>query len=94
KRLVAKGTSPEVVLDVQILYRALDKLPNRQREAVILYEISGFSMREIAEIQNSSEGAVKMRVSRGRKALKRLLSDRVTQGGLSPIFTTAQFVLL
>lgn len=94
RRLVAGGTSPEMAMDVQLLYRALDKLPTKQREAIILFEISGFSMREIAAIQGSSEAAAKMKVSRGRKALKKLLSDRVSQAGLTPFFRTAQIVLL
>ncbi len=30
-------------IDVQALYAALEKLPARQREAVVLFEISGFA---------------------------------------------------
>ena len=58
------------------LYKALEKLPELQREALILFEISGFSIKEIAGIQSSSEDAVKQRLSRGRKELLELLSEK------------------
>lgn len=66
-------------LEIQELYKALDKLPEMQREALILFEISGFSVKEVAGIQSSSEDAVKQRLSRGRKELIELLSDRSKQ---------------
>lgn len=62
-------------LEIQELYKALGKLPETQREALILFEISGFSIREIAGIQSSSEDAVKQRLSRGRKELLELLTE-------------------
>ncbi|MCT4561093.1 MAG: RNA polymerase sigma factor [Crocinitomicaceae bacterium] len=57
------------------LYKALDQLPEEQGEALILFEIAGFSIRETAKIQETSEDAVKQRLHRGRKMLVRLLSD-------------------
>lgn len=75
-RLHAQGVSAETLLDVQFLYRALDKLPADQREALLLFEVTGLPMAEIALVQNSSEGAVKTRVSRARSALRELLADR------------------
>lgn len=60
--------------DVFFLHQALAKLPEEQREAVILFEITGFSIKEIAEIQHSSETAVKQRLRRGRIGLKKILS--------------------
>lgn len=65
--------------DVEILYQALDQLPQKQKESIILFEISGFSIKEIAEIQNSGLSAVKARLARGRKQLTLLLSDAETQ---------------
>ena len=67
--------SVEKQLEVEDLYKALAKLPESQREALILFEISGFSIREIAGIQESSEDAVKQRLSRGRKDLTQLLNE-------------------
>ncbi len=75
ERLKSQGVSAETILDINILYTNLDKLPAKQKEAVILFEISGFSMKEIAVIQKSTEGAVKTKVSRGRSKLTELLND-------------------
>lgn len=62
-------------LEVDDLYKALGKLPESQREALILYEISGFSIKEVAVIQETSEDAVKKRLSRGRQELAKLLTE-------------------
>ena len=72
--LISKEISIEKILDIQYLYTQLNLLPDKQRDALILFEISGFSMKEIAIIQNSTEGAIKTKISRGRKRLKVLLN--------------------
>jgi RNA polymerase sigma-70 factor (ECF subfamily) len=51
--------------------RALAGLPPEQREAVVLFELDGFSVEEIAAIQKISRSAVKSRLSRGRERLRR-----------------------
>ncbi|MFA7272847.1 MAG: RNA polymerase sigma factor [Crocinitomicaceae bacterium] len=61
--------------DVTLLYEALSKLPESQRESIILYEIVGFSVREIAELHNAGESAVKQRLARGRQQLITLLTE-------------------
>lgn len=67
------GTAPDVSVDVEKLYEALAQLPDQQREAVVLYEITGLSVAEIQEIQGGSLSSVKMRLSRARKALATIL---------------------
>lgn len=62
--------------DVHLLYQALSKLPEEQREALVLFEISGFAIAEIAELQNAGISAVKQRLARGRKALSELLKEK------------------
>ena len=94
ERIRAQGVSAETLLDIQLLYRMLDHLPVNQRDAIVLFEILGFSMKEIAEIQNSTEGAVKTRVSRGRKRLRKLLEDKPVSQSVSGLFVTAQMILL
>ena len=59
----------EQKFEVEFLHHALAQLPELQREALILFEITGFSIKEIAELQNSGLSAVKQRLSRGRVAL-------------------------
>ena len=70
EKMESRLGDPELALDIQYLHRCIDDLPEKQKEALLLFEISGFSIREIAEIQESSEGAVKTRISRARKKLK------------------------
>ena len=66
--------SPQEKADVEFLHRALTELPVDQREAIILFELSGFSIREISEIQDASESAVKQRLKRGREKLVEILT--------------------
>lgn len=75
-KLQAQTGNPEVALDIHYVYKALQQLPAKDKEAVILFEISGFSIREISVIQKSSEGAVKTRLSRARQKLKEILNGR------------------
>jgi RNA polymerase sigma-70 factor (ECF subfamily) len=51
--------------------RALASLPTVQREAVVLFELEGFSVDEIAQLQEVSVSAVKSRLQRGRDRLRR-----------------------
>ncbi len=67
--------SAELNLEVEFLYKQMDKLDDLKKEALILFEISGFSIKEIAKIQNSKEGAVKVRLSRARKELKEIMTN-------------------
>lgn len=60
--------------DVHFLYEGLSHLKEEQRECLILFEISGFSIKEIAAIQNCSEDAVKQRLKRGRDKLTQILT--------------------
>lgn len=70
--------SVELNEDVQLLYQALDRLPTAQKEALILFEISGYNIKEIAEIQNSSISSIKARLSRGRQKLSKILLPKTT----------------
>lgn len=71
---IPASDSTEHSMEVHLLHRALSELNDGQREALILFEISGFSIREIAGIQQASESAVKQRLKRGRERLARILS--------------------
>ena len=60
-------------LDMADLRIALAKLPEDQREAIILVGASGFSYEEAAEICSVAVGTVKSRVNRARARLAVLL---------------------
>ncbi|MFD1795108.1 RNA polymerase sigma factor [Paracoccus aurantiacus] len=52
---------------------AFEKLPDEQREALILVGASGFSYEEAAEMTGVAVGTVKSRANRGRRRLAELL---------------------
>ncbi|MBV7409231.1 RNA polymerase sigma factor [Maritimibacter sp. DP1N21-5] len=58
------------------LQAALDELPERQREAVILRHLDGLGNPEIAETMEISVEAVESLTARGKRALARILSGR------------------
>ena len=59
----------------QDLYLALSKLPPKERSAVLLFYIQGYSVKEIADITDSTQSAVKTRLSRARSQLKTLIEN-------------------
>ncbi|MEM9928840.1 MAG: sigma-70 family RNA polymerase sigma factor, partial [Bacteroidota bacterium] len=92
ERLRAKGATADDLLNVEALYRALHRLPEKQRNALILFEINGFSIREVASLQACSEASVKMKLSRGRKRLRELLTD--TPRSYGQVLLSAKSILL
>ena len=61
------------IADNDALSSALARIPEASREALILSEIAGLTLAEIAEHQGSSLSATKVRVHRARKSLRELL---------------------
>lgn len=59
----------EKQLEINCLYEQIENLDSITRECIILFEISGFSIKEIMVILNLGESAIKQRLSRGRKQL-------------------------
>ena len=80
-RLEADGPDPEALTEASQLRdrvsSALGALPLDQREAIVLMYLHGYSVKDIAERTEASVSAVKMRLKRGRDALK---------GELEPFF--------
>lgn len=58
-----------------LLKQALDYLDAEKKQALILSRYEGFKYREIAEIMDCSESAVKVRVFRGINELKEIVAD-------------------
>ncbi len=59
----------------QALYNALDRLSEKERTSILLFYLQGYSIKEIAEIIESSPEAVKQQLSRGRNHLRDLLEN-------------------
>lgn len=65
----------------QALQAALDTLPERQKQAVVLRHLEGLSNPEIAGIMDIGVRAVESLSARGRKALQGLLAPRRAELG-------------
>jgi RNA polymerase sigma-70 factor (ECF subfamily) len=64
---------PDAAMDAVLLREALAFLPAKQREALLLFEVFGFSLLEIQAVQEDSLSAVKQRLKRGREKLAQAL---------------------
>lgn len=60
-------------IELLAVRNALKKLPDEQREAVILVGAGGLSYEEAATVCGCAVGTIKSRINRGRKALEALL---------------------
>jgi RNA polymerase sigma-70 factor (ECF subfamily) len=71
----APGPEPEHT----VLVAALRQLPEAQRRAVVLHHLCDMSLEEVAAETGAPVGTVKARLSRGRAALARLLTEQVRE---------------
>jgi RNA polymerase sigma-70 factor (ECF subfamily) len=60
---------------------ALDRLPADQRVALVLVDVEGYSVDEVARILDTATGTVKSRCSRGRARLRVLLEETGVTAG-------------
>ena len=73
--------SPIIDHDTHLVVReALARLPEEQRAALILVDVQGYPVAEVAVILGVAEGTVKSRCSRGRARLAVMLSDLRDRG--------------
>ena len=72
-RKLISSTSTDAAFQHQDLYLALRTLPPKERSAITLFYLSGYSIKEIAMITETKEEAVKKQLSRGRDKLKEKL---------------------
>jgi len=75
--------------DLNDFRKALELLPEDQREAIILIGASGFSYEEAAEICGCAVGTIKSRVSRARNRLQDILGIS-GEGDFGPDPATSQ----
>ena len=85
----APSSDPEVhVLDGErraALLAALRRLPDEQRAALVLVDMEGLSVEEVARVLDCAPGTVKSRCSRGRARLAALLAEAgITGTGRRP----------
>jgi RNA polymerase sigma-70 factor, ECF subfamily len=62
--------------EIEIIYTALSKLKLKERTAILLFELGGFSIEDIRNLQSErSISAVKSRLSRAREKLKKSIPE-------------------
>lgn len=75
KEIPAGGNPEEAVIDRErrrLLYRILSRLKEEERSLILLKEIEGYSLIQIAELTGSPVGTVKSRLHRARRRAARL----------------------
>lgn len=92
EQLKSMTQDPSLALDIDYLYTQMKWLPQLTHEALILFEISGFSIKEISEIQGSSISAVKVRLHRGREKLTELCKESSHSGSKVNLQVLASFL--
>ena len=80
-----------LTLEIADMYNAMNELSLDQREAITLFEISGFSISEIAKLQNTKENTVKSRLKRARAKLSEILSAEYSSTERIEKKSTAKF---
>ena len=73
-RSVASVATADSAFRHQELYMALATLSPKERSAVVMFYMSGYSVKEIADITDCTVDAVKKQLSRGRDNLKTILN--------------------
>ncbi|MCB2153994.1 RNA polymerase sigma factor [bacterium] len=79
------GAGPRAAASRNEVYRdvnaAIQELPPRQRTAVLLFDVKGWSIKEVAAELGTTEGAVKFNIFQGRRKLRQLLDGYVNEKG-------------
>ncbi len=65
----------EARVELSLVERALAKLPDDQREAILLVMVEGYGYREAADIIGCPMGTLTSRLVRGRDALQQMLGE-------------------
>src|SRR5579883_358623 len=69
----ADTQSPEQAAELRIVMDALQRLPERMRETLVLFEVADLSLEEIRGVQGGTLSGVKSRLRRGRELLSKAL---------------------
>ncbi|WP_370190663.1 RNA polymerase sigma factor [Qipengyuania sp.] len=66
----------ESAVELSMVDRAMQQLPEEQREAVLLVMVEGYAYKEAAEIVGCPVGTLNSRLVRGRDALLEILGEK------------------
>lgn len=76
----AAGGDVDRTIEVEALEQALSQIPPERRETLVLHHLHGLGFREIASLLGISEGAAKVRSSRGIAGLRGILRGTRRKG--------------
>ncbi|MBU3698729.1 MAG: RNA polymerase sigma factor [Candidatus Kapabacteria bacterium] len=65
---------PDVMTDATLIREAMQKLPARHRECLIMVDLLGWSLAEVVEVHGGTIGGLKARLFRAREALKNAIT--------------------
>ena len=77
--LVYEQSEKQTYVDIE---RALKKLPEEFRTALVLVDIEELTYEEAAQVMRCPIGTIRSRVSRGRRMLQVILRDYATERGI------------
>jgi RNA polymerase sigma-70 factor (ECF subfamily) len=71
--VIDTGTQPDRSAEAAIVIAALDRLPAKTKETILLFDVADLSLEEIRQIQGGSLSGVKSRIRRGHESVRRML---------------------
>ena len=77
QELLAGSSGQDNPVSAGQVYTAIDKLPAKHKDAVLLVLAEGLSHKEAAEVLNCAETTVSWRIFQARRRLKKLLKQEV-----------------
>lgn len=71
--------TPEEEFDLKVLKDAINRLPQVEKDCIILSEINGFKHSEIAEITGLTVSNIKDKIHRAKKMLQKMILDNTNK---------------
>jgi len=75
---VAAPSDPKPSERLEKLQNAIDRLPTKQRQVVLMHYLEETSVKELATLLSTSPKTVEGRLYQARRALRRMLDDKVS----------------
>ena len=75
---VAAPSEPEPSEQREKLRNAIDRLPTKQRQVVLMHYLEETSVKDVANLLSTSSKTVEGRLYRARRSLRRMLDDKVS----------------
>lgn len=75
---VPTPSEPQQSEPLEKLRRAIDRLPTKQRQVVLMHYLDETSVKEVATLLSTSPKTVEGRLYQARRALRRMLDDKVS----------------